>query len=72
MLKIACILTLLFLISCEPAPTVESSMGKWELIGETPGRGPLNGIYRLHSDKEKITFYATYVNVGYSISVVKD
>lgn len=60
------------LVGCDPAPTISSNMGKWELVGETPASWPTNGIYKLHSDKEKATFYASRVNGGYSISVVKD
>lgn len=66
------LLLLGLLAGCDPTPTVSSNMGKWELVGETPGIGPLNGIYKLHSEKEKATFYASPVHGGWSISVVKD
>ena len=61
------------LAGCEPAQDVSSNMGKWELVGQTPNTiGPFNGIYKLHSEKEKATFYASQVHGGWSISVVKD
>ncbi len=61
------------LAGCDPSESASSNMGKWELVGQTPNSiGPFNGIYKLHSDKEKATFYASEVRGGWSISVVKD
>lgn len=52
-------------------PAIEIS--GWEFVGYGPdGVGYLNGIYKQHNDKEKVTIYAAHVREGWSISVVKD
>lgn len=67
------LLLCVLLAGCDSPGSVSSDLGEWKLIGQTPDSfGPLNGIYKLHSDKEKVTFYASRVNGGWSISVVKD
>jgi hypothetical protein len=72
MKKLLFLALMVVLPGCEPAAQRSSNMGKWELIGETPGMSPMNGIYKLHSDKEKATFYATLIRGDWAISVVKD
>ena len=66
-------LSFMIFVGCDSPGSVSSDLGEWKLIGQTPDIiGPWNGIYKLHSDKEKATFYASRVHGGWSISVVKD
>lgn len=71
LIAIAMIVVPIHMIGCSPSPTETG----WTLVGHTPGSREENarGIYKMHDNKEKVTFYATRTYGDYwVISVVKD
>jgi hypothetical protein len=66
---------LALLCSCDPpeAITPGKGDGDWILVDYTPGMSDgQNGIYKKHSEKEHVTYYAAHVHGGWSVSAVKD
>jgi hypothetical protein len=62
------------LVGCEPPTERSTAKGDWILVDYNPDipQCGASGIYKKRCEKEHVTFYATSVHGGWSVSAVKD
>ena len=71
-LRFAILLLCFTLQGCEPAAEYKSPGGaSWTLVEHLPNHADSKrGIYKYYSEKEHVTFYATPVSGGWSITAI--